>query len=209
MRPKQKHRENCCHSLKGRLCFLFFFLLLLFFSSIPHLLWMSACFLHLFYSPLFAFRFFWLLFSPISQDDHPGSAALWQLRVHYFCLNWKCKCCLHFIVNYSWKGRSVWLCLHCWIKSLPYSLGRIWMAFPWSDFHTYLIIWSQGSVNPMIYNSTKEIEGLPKNTCNVLCVTCMFHYQLLSEIKSSIIDFKILIHTPTTHWENNFNVLYL
>ena len=46
----------------------------------------------------------------------------------------------------------------------------------------------------MIYNSTKEIEGLPKNTCNVLCVTCMFHYQLLSEIKSSIIDFKILIH---------------
>lgn len=115
-----------CHSLKSRFCFLFFFLLL-FFSSIPHLLQMSTGFLHLFYPPLFAFRFSWLLFSSISQNDYPGSTMLWQLRVHYFCHSWKCKCYLHFKVNYSWKRRSVWLCLHCWTRSLPYS----WAEYRW------------------------------------------------------------------------------
>ena len=52
MRPKQKHRENCCHSLKGRLCFLFFFF---FFSFSPLFLISCGCphvsciyFIHLF-----------------------------------------------------------------------------------------------------------------------------------------------------------------
>lgn len=102
---KQKHRQNCWHRMpfSQRQTLLLIFSLLLFF-----LLYSSSSvdvhmFLDLFYSPLFACRFSWLLFSSISQNDHPGSATLWQLRVHYFCHNWKRKCCLHFIVNYSWK----------------------------------------------------------------------------------------------------------
>lgn len=150
-------------------------LLLIFFPSSLFLLYSSSSvdvhmFLDLFYSPLFACRFSWLLFSSISQNDHPGSATLWQLRVHYFCHNWKRKCCLHFIVNYSWKRRSVWLCLHCWTRSLPYS----WAEYGWiflDQISTPIQSFeARVSRNPMIYNSAREIEGLPKNTCNVLCV---------------------------------------
>lgn len=60
----------------------------------------------------------------------------------------------------------------------------------------------------MVCNSAGQGRALLATHLMHRVDVCRFNYWLLFDIESLILDLKILIYTPATHWQNGSSALY-